>query len=162
MRREELSFRRCVLLSIICSGLSSLPIGLIPAAQANESGILAIGIPVAFWLGLAGEQLFIWRANSLRKAWGEKVDPCLGKSDARPGAMAFFKSPEGTIADVLFLLSSAAFAVAALLKAGEASVQYVLICCVALSFRLHCILNGMNYRYKKLLTEEGTRDEQHS
>ena len=36
---------------------------------------------------------------------------------------------------------------------GEKAIQYIFIFLLVLSFRLHCILNGKNFRYKKFLAK---------
>ena len=147
MRRTVSLFRQCIFFSVLCSFLSSIPIALISVAKGNEDNrVFAIIIPIVFWLGLIGEQ----NGRYPKRIRG------------RPGVFSVFRSMEGMVADLLFLLSLIVFVVIALLNKGEGTFQYILICCMVLSFRMHCTFNGINYRYKKLLTEVGKRDVQHS
>lgn len=152
MRYTASTFRQCIFCSVLCSVLSSIPIALIPLAKENESNkALGILIPVVFWLGLLGEQLFIWRANYYRKVLEKKNGRHSKRIRGRPGVFSALRSMEGLVADLLFLISLTVFVVVALLNKGDGILQYILICCVILSFRLHCTFNGINYRYKKLL-----------
>ncbi len=163
MRRTVSLFRQCISFSVLCSFLSSIPVALIPVAKGNEDDrVFAIIIPIVFWLGLIGEQAFIWRANYYRKVLEKQNGRYPKRIRGRPGVFSVCRSMEGMVVDLLFLLSLIVFIVIALLNKGEGAFQYILICCMVLSFRLHCTFNGINYRYKKLLTEVGKRDVQHS
>lgn len=154
MRKAASVFRRCVSFSAVCSILSSVPILLIPIAKGNEkSGVFGIMIPAAFWLGLIGEQISIWRANGCRKTLEKKRERYPKRIRGRPGVFSPFRTTEGAACDVLFLLGLIVFIVVALLHKGEGALQYVLIFCMVLSFRLHCIFNGINYRYKKFMAK---------
>lgn len=154
MRKAASAFRLRVFFSVVCSILSSAPILLIPIAKGNgEGGALDALIPAAFWLGLIGEQISIWRANACRKTLEKKRERHPKRIRGRPGAFSPFRTTEGAVCDLLFLLCLIVFIVAALLHKGEGALQYVLIFCMVLSFRLHCIFNGINYRYKKFLAK---------
>lgn len=162
MRSSASVFRRCIMFSILCSVLSSVPVALIPFVRGNgDNKVFNIIIPVIFWLGLIGEQFFIWRANRYRKILEKKNSRYPKRIRGRPGVFSVFRSTEGMVADALFLICLIVFVVFALLHKGESVLQYILIFCMILSFRLHCIFDGINYRYKKLLTEVGKRDVQY-
>ena len=162
MRRTVSLFRQGISFSVLCSFLSSIPIALIPMAKVNDSNrALDMLIPIVFWLGLIGEQFFIWRANYYRKVLEKKNERYPKRIRGRPGAFSVFRTTEGIVCDLLFLLSLTVFIVIALKNKGEGVLQYILIGFMVLSFRLHCTFNGINYRYKKLLTEVGKRDVQH-
>ena len=78
------------------------------------------------------------------------------------GYNEFLRYSEEFAADILFIVSLTAFIVVSVMKIGEDVLQYALISCVILSFRLHCLLNGINYRYSKKIKKEGKRDAKNS
>lgn len=163
MKKTVSIFNRHIVCSVLCSFLSSVPIVLIPVAKGNEDNkVFAVMIPIIFWLGLTGEQFFIWRANFYRKKLQQTNGRYPKRIRGRPGVISFFMTLEGMAADLLFLVSLIVFVVIALLHKGESVLQFILIFCLILSFRLHCTFNGINYRYKKILTEVGKRDVQHN
>ncbi len=133
--------------SMACSVLSSL--SLLATVMANSEGenkAILVACALLFWIGFLLEQFFFWRANRLMRSAITK-DRChtLGK----PGVISLSTYTEGFVIDVVFILSSIALMICILVGLGEALMQYVLICLVVLTFRLHCFLNGRNYKYKK-------------
>lgn len=160
MKKTVSIFNRHIVCSVLCSFLSSVPIVLIPVAKGNEDNkVFAVMIPIIFWLGLAGEQFFIWRANFYRKKLQQANGRYPKRIRGRPGVISFFMTPEGMAADLLFLVSLIVFVVIALLHKGESVLQFILIFCLILSFRLHCTFNGINYRYKKILSRSVERHD---
>ena len=152
MRDAALVFRQCIFFSVLCSVLSSVPIALISIAKGSEeSKILGLLIPAVFWLGLSGEQFFFWRANHYRKMLEKQNGRYPKRIRGKPGIFSLFRTTEGMAADVLFLISLIVFIVIASFGVGKEALQCIMICCVILSFRLHCIFNGINYRYYKIL-----------
>lgn len=154
MRYAASAFKKCMFFSVFYSVLSSVPVAFIGYAKQNEENkLFAVIIPVVFWLGLIGEQFFMWRADYYRKMLENKNGRYPERIRGKPGIFSVFKTTQGAVADVLFLISLAVFAFFAFRKVGEGSLQYILIGFAILSFRLHCTFNGINYRYKKLLTK---------
>lgn len=153
MRRWVIIYSRSITFSIVLSVISSLSLLSILFLHKSEllDSILKVVFPIVFWLGLIGEQFFIWKSNSIRKMIenSEKFP----KSRSGIGLISFFKSEAGLVADVALIISFITLLILMLLGIGESVVQYLFIFLLVLSFRLHCILNGKNFRYKKYLAK---------
>ncbi len=137
--------------AIIASTISSLAI--LAAALVELDGknkIILIAAALIFWLGLILEQIMIWQANHLLNRKLKKDD---GWHKRRIGIFSVAACGEGLIADIVLLMSIMALFFCHRFSIGETLIQYVLVCLIVLSFRMHCILNGKNYIYKKLLRE---------
>lgn len=153
MRRWIKVYSNSITCSIVFSVISSLSILSIVFLDKSESLdiVLRIVFPIVFWLGFVGEQFFIWKATFLRKSI-EKSDD-FRKNKAGIGLISFLRTEAGLIADVALALSSITLLILIIFSIGENVVQYVFIFLLVLSFRLHCILNGKNFRYKKYLAK---------
>lgn len=139
--------------SIVCSFLSSISLlaGLFTGLNQATDIIIKIIFPLSFWVGLGFEQFFIRKADLLRKEIETSED--YRKIRGKPGVLSISKTRSGAIADLL-LLASLLFLILFLLTGfGEKVIQYILVFLLVLSFRLHCILNGKNFRYKKYLAK---------
>lgn len=133
--------------AIRCSVASSL--SLLAAIMVNNEGknkteLLIFGI--VFWVMLIFEQVFFWRANKLMRSLIKKKNPL---KNQRMGLLSVATCKEGMIVDLIFFISLVALIVCMIFGLGKSYLQSVLICLVVLAFRLHCFLNGRNYRYKK-------------
>lgn len=146
------SLSKSIILAIIFSVLSSVMLLAIIFTE-NETKIAAflkIFSPTMFWIMLLGEQFFIWRANGMRK----KIQKARYKSVALPGIVAFMQTGAGTVADIFCGVSIILFVITSLCDIGSNTTQYLLIFLIILTFRLHCILNGKNFRYKLYLSRK--------
>ena len=159
MRNNLLFFKRCVFFSLLSSVLSSLSIAFIPIASMHDANkMLTIIIPLVFWAGTVCEQSFMITASRYRKNIETSSKQDLKRIRGRPGVISVFKTIEGTVADVMFLISLVVTIVMTSLNIGSETLQYIAICCAVLLFRLRCTFNGINYRYIKILTEVGKQD----
>lgn len=134
--------------SLVCSVISSL--SLLAAILVNSEGknkeiLIAFGL--VFWIGLILEQVLFWRANRLMRI---AITKDRRRIRGKPGIISLSTYIEGLVVDAVFIISLIAFVVCTAFSLGESLMQYVLICLMVLSFRLHCFLNGRNYKYKKL------------
>lgn len=133
--------------AVVCSVISSL--SLLAAVLVNNEGkykaiLMAFGFIA--WIGLILEQVFFWKANQfMKKAMRKEKYRIVG----RVGILSVFGCIEGLIADIVFFVSVIAFIVCAATGYGVDFIQYICICLIVLSFRLHCFLNGRNYKYIK-------------
>ena len=134
--------------SVACSVVSSL--SLMAAMLVNSEGKnkeILITFALLFWIGLVLEQILFWKANQLMKN-------ALTKDRRRirggPGIISLSTYMEGFVVDILFVISLISLIVCIAFGFGETLMQYIFICLMVLSFRLHCFLNGRNYKYKKL------------
>lgn len=113
--------------------------------------VLKFVFPIVFWIGLIAEQFFIWKANSIRK----QIEASVGKRriHMKPGIISFLQTEAGAITDIVMAISFIVLVILMALGTGEKAIQYIFIFLLVLSFRLHCILNGKNFRYKKFLAK---------
>lgn len=147
---SELKRKHAVLFitSLVCSVISSL--SLLAAILVNSEGknkeiLIAFGL--VFWIGLVLEQILFWKANQLMKIALLKDRR---RIRGRPGIISLSTYMEGFVVDIVFVVALISLVVCMAFGFGETLMQYILICLMVLSFRLHCFLNGRNYKYKKL------------
>lgn len=137
-------------LSIIFSFVSSASILLCIFAERRDLPLFLFLIPMIFWLGLIGEQILFWSANSvLKKIIGTGK---IRRLRARPGIIAPLQTRWGIIADFIFVISLIVFAIMAIVSPSSDAIQFIFLFLIVFSFRIHCIANGKNYKYKKYLT----------
>ena len=141
--------------SMVSSVISSSALLLCFWGIQREKEIFAIIIPIVFWVGLILEQCFMWEANRIFNKF--KKVRCL------PGIISICKTQLGFISEIVFLVTLIGFIVLFVGRWGEQFFQYILLFFIVLSFRIHCIANGKNYRYKNnLLYERGKRHDEKS
>ena len=155
MRQTYKEHRVLLIASVIFSILSSFAIPFIAFALKYDAKWAKTPISLLFWLGLIGEQVCFWHANSILK----KLRPTI-KTRFKPkiGLISPFGTSTGAIADIVFAVSFIAFIILCIFKIGENNFQYLFLFLLVLSFRLHCILNGKNFWYSNLLSR---RDKRH-
>lgn len=153
MNRLFRKFSRMIKLSIaasIVSSVSILGIAFIGKELAFEK-LIQILFPIIFWVGTIIEQAMIWSANSIRTKL--EAEGKLRRIRGRPGALSILQTEEGAITDFVLIISIITLSVLLLFKIGKDFTQYLFIFFIVLSFRMHCILNGKNFRYKKYLAK---------
>lgn len=153
MRLGIKKFSSFVSLSIIASIISSVSIMecAFLGKSDNIDQVIKIIFPLVFWIGFLAEQFFIWNANSIRKKL--ETEPKLRRIQGRLGVLSILQTEEGAITDIVMAISMIVFAILLLFKIGKGFPQYLFIFLIVLSFRLHCILNGKNFRYRKYLVK---------
>lgn len=153
MRLGIKKFSLFVNLSVIASIISSVSIMACAflGKSDNIDQVIKIIFPLVFWIGLLIEQYFIWNANSFRKKL--ESEGKLRRIRGKPGAVSILQTEEGAIADLILVISLIVFVILLLFGIGKGFPQYLFIFFVVLSFRMHCILNGKNFRYKKYLAK---------
>ena len=144
MRQLIFKFTRLVNTAIVCSFISSFALLSCIFIGMNDISDKIIGIifPIIFWLGLNAVRKEIENTGETRKFRG------------RPEIINIWKNRYGAIADIVCIVSLLLLVVFMIIGIGEKAIQYILIFLLVLSFRLHCILNGQNFRYKKILVKE--------
>lgn len=130
--------------AIVFSLISSLPIlgyGSVGIDEQIDS-IVKVIFPVIFWIGLAGEQICFWLSwHDLKKS---EAAIC---NDSKPGILSVFQTRPGKIADLILTGSATLLIVLMIADIGKENIQLILLFSTVLSFRMHCILNGRNYKY---------------
>lgn len=151
MKKVYKSFSLNITISLVYSLISSFAI--LPVMFLGEdefkNQIIKIIFPVIFWLCTVFELVFIITANSIRKEL--ENNPGNKKFKRRIGVISFFSNKFAANVDLIFIVSLIVFLVMSIFGLGEKVVQYVLMFILILTFRVHCTLNGKNYRYKRYL-----------
>ena len=142
-KKHSLLFVTSVVYSAI-SSLSLLAAILVNSEGKNKEILIAFGL--VFWIGLILEQILFWRANRLMRI---AITRDKRRIRGKPGIISLSTYMEGLVVDAVFIISLIAFMVCIAFGLGESLMQYIFICFMVLSFRLHCFLNGRNYKYKK-------------
>ena len=154
------------LISVLLAVIPAVLILCIPLVSLEGSGFQKAGayiISAVFWLCVILELWMVRMCNSERLWLERRKVRSRMLAQAGPGVISFIKTREGLIADVIMFVSLIAVIVIAWIQVRS---QWVILSCVSvlyLSFNMHCLLNGKNYRYIKLLSnykKEHERDEQ--
>jgi len=144
--KNEKKFCVFIVLSVIFSLVSTMPILLCMFNFSDETKqLFSVILSTLFWGGLIAEQVFIWLADRLRKQ--ELPKNLKSKKRQRVGIASFCETKVGIATDVVFVISLMIYIVLFVGDWGVLVVQYVCLFLIVLSFRVHCIANGKNYRY---------------
>ena len=155
-------FSKKIVLAIIASCVSSLSILTCIFIGENETlnTILKIIFPLIFWIGLILEQVWISQINKMRKEL-EKEDK-RKQPRLKPGIISIFQTEEGAKADIAFAVSFLILIILMIFEIGTNVLQYIFIFLSVLTFRMHCILNGKNFRYKKFFSKRKVENDVNS
>lgn len=135
-----------VVLSMAFSFVSTVPVLLCVIDFTDQTKqLFTIILSASFWGGLIAEQVFIWLADRLRKR--ELSKNVKETEKHRVGIASFCKTKAGTVSDIVFAVSFITFVVLFIGGWGISFAQYLCLFLIVLSFRVHCIANGKNYRY---------------
>lgn len=107
---------------------------------------LAYLIASAFWVFLAAGYLTFSRIAASRKK-AEKDNPDSSKRARRPGIVTFFANPTAAKADVLLGVSLVLTPVLQSIPSVDQKVTVVSFSILIFALHMHCIYNGVNYRY---------------
>lgn len=126
------------------------------ALQRMAAYILA----AAFWISIATE-FFMVKLCTYERRWLERRGyRNKGLRYSKPGIFSFFKSTEAVVADIVLFLSIIIVGISVCMQIKTEWMIMGGISILVLSFNLHCILNGRNYRYIKKYKKEQEQDEQ--
>lgn len=140
--------------------LLCIPIGDLDGSALQR--MLAYIFAAGFWLSVIAESVFVWLASRERKRLERRGYRDKSISHSPVGIISFFKSPEASGVDVFLFLSTITVVIFLWLQVKTSWMIMAGVSIWFLSFNLHCILNGRNYRYFKrlrLYKEERKRDE---
>lgn len=150
------------LISVVAAVVSSLQILCIPFVDLDGTffqRIAAYILATAFWLSLILELCMIRMCSSERKWLEHKKIRFRVLLQAHQGVISFAKTIPGTVADVVMFLSLIAVTIAVWTKIQSQWLVLDLVTALYLSFHLHCLMNGKNYRYIKLLSKYAKEHE---
>lgn len=104
-----------------------------------------------FWIGLIGTILMALKINSRRKT-SYRFNEAFG-NQKQLGLIHFFQNRQALIVDIAMIISIIALIIA---KGCYANLQvvYVIIAVFIFSFGMHCMLNGVNYKYINYIKEQ--------
>ena len=141
-RKEMLNF------FIFYLSLLSLAIALMPAGNAlkGSTKILMYCSGTGSWIGLIGTIYMALRINHNRK--GSYRFHELNGDQKQLGLTHFFKNREAIIIDSLMFISIISVIIVKLCNAGL-QLLFVFFALFVFSFGMHCMLNGINYKYLK-------------
>lgn len=154
MNRLYHCFSQNIIISIFFSFISSvaiLPIIMLGEDETKNSLIRYLS-PVIFWLGVIFEQVFIITASSVRKKLEKQ--PKNKKFKRNIGLFSVFSNKYASVFDLIFLATLVVFLVMCIFGLGVNVVQYVVLFILIFAFRMHCTLNGKNFRYKIYLQKK--------
>lgn len=147
-------FRVYLLLSVIFSCIGSALLLVVPLVSTSGSTLVKAGAYVlagTFWLSIVFELFSVFRCSKERQRLEQKLYHSRRVKYAMPGVVSFFKSYEATVADILLFISAIAIAVILWIRAGNEWAIVSFVSLFFLSFNMHCLFNGRNYRFYKLL-----------
>jgi len=149
MKKKRKQHEQFLYSSLLCSLISSMAVLLCVPAEISKSEMYVNFIPIVFWIGTILEQLFMWNANITYKRL-VRIDDT-PKDNDRIGIISIGKTRLGKIADLAFVISIIVFLILYIGRWGKENIQFILLFFIIFSFRVHCITNGKNYRYKENL-----------
>lgn len=124
----------------------------IPFVNLETIGWQRVGAYVVaslFWLSVIAEIVFVLLSTQFRKRLENERKGKKSKDGLQPGIISFFKNREAKIVDIIFLVSVVVVLILILAKVKTGWMVMASFSTLFLSFNLHCILNGKNYRYIK-------------
>lgn len=153
------------LITILFAVLEFILILCIPLVNLNGSLAQKIGayiLAMFFWTSIASEGIFVYMATQERKWMERRCFRNRVMKHSQPGVISFLKNVEASVVDVVLFASAILVVV---LIWSQTKTEWMIMTGISilfLSFNLHCILNGKNYRYLKmyrLYKKEHERDE---
>jgi hypothetical protein len=133
--------------------VSVIAIICVPFVEINGAigqRIAAYTVATLFWIGLVLELIMVRKCSCEREKLEQRESEDTIHSNI--GIISFAKTQEGRTADIVLVL---ALIVNLFLRIIKRNTEWISISCISvlyLSFHLHCLLNGKNYRYIKLFT----------
>ncbi len=103
---------------------------------------ISIIIALLFWGGLLSELILVGVTSFDRKC----VKLNKNQKKMKIGLISFIKTPVGRIADILFLISAMIFMIQLCLNVSDVKSVIPVLSVLYLSFHMHCLYNGINYR----------------
>lgn len=153
MKPEEERFIKMFNTASVFTVLSSLLIAMIPLADFQgdmPQKILAYAIGLFFWVFVLTGGTFFFAANKKRKEIASQEDMKTQKKRGIPG-LRFFQTEQGANIDVVFLVILICNIILAFIKFDVGWIKSEVVFLLVLSFQMHCILNGENFKYKKYI-----------
>lgn len=144
--------KKSILLYYCCIVIGVTVIALIPFADFQGAvgiRILSYSLSALIWLIFAGEILITYVASKSRRTLesGGQLHKKIKRGPV--GVFAFVKNKEAFFADVVLFVSTVLIVLLAVFKVSSRIINIFVLILLFVSFNLHCVLNGRNYRYYK-------------
>lgn len=155
--------QRILIISIVLSSIGAVQILLIPLTNINGSWherLFAYAISGIFWVSIIVQVVLTVKAKSTREYLQDRGYRIKGIRHAPIGVVSFFKNTEAIVSDATLFVSAIVLAI--IIWLGITTSWLIIICLslLFLSFSLHCIFNGKNYRYNKAFKKFKKEHEQ--
>lgn len=108
--------------------------------------IIAYMIGVLFWAGLVAGCVMLFFVNKHRKS-----DDSFRPKKKKPGVISFFSNQQAMLVDILMVILFVLFLVFLFVPWFNQGVTVVLMAGFLFAFNMHCVLNGVNFRYIQYL-----------
>lgn len=151
---KKLKLLVCLMICLAC--LQCLLIFTIPFVSVEGNSIqriMAYVVAMFFWLAVISEIIIARQSSKIRAKMERRIYRNKQIRLSSVGILSFFKNKEAMMADVLLFVSVVVLGIVIWAKIVT---TWIIICVVSiliLSFNMHCILNGRNYRYIKALNK---------
>ena len=153
------------LITISLAVLEFVLILCIPLVNLDGSSAQKIGayiLAAFFWICIAIEGIFVHLSTQERRWMERRGFRNRALKHSPPGVISFFKNLEAMVVDIILFISAILVVILVWTQVKTGWMIMAGISILFLSFNLHCILNGKNYRYLKayrLNKKEHERDE---
>lgn len=151
---SKTKLNRYIYLCIVMACLQFLLLVLIPFANVEGTEgqrMFAYVIAFLFWTSIFAEIIFLCMANSQRKRLSRKLYRNKEISQSLLGIFSFLKNKEAMVVDIMLFLSVILLGIIIWTNVKTGWIIIGVVSVLVLSFNLHCIFNGKNYRYLKEL-----------
>lgn len=163
MRTDIKKLSKYIKLTLLMSFISTIVLMLVPFAinkDGNNMGLLIV-VPIVFWLFLFAEQYFVIMTTKSRKNVLKKYN-VNAKTKFRIGLLSFYSTKQGKNIDTILLITLLIYFILTILRIDEMFLTCLLLTIIVFSFRCHCIFNGKNFRYIKILKGEVRTNEKNT
>lgn len=121
--------------------------------KKGEVTVLTYLCGAGFWIGLIATVLMAIKINLSRKK--SPVFASISDTQRRFGLVHFFSNKEAVIIDILLFVTVVGCVLARYVISGNTA-TFIFVGLFIFSFGMHCMLNGINYRYIKYKVRRDT------
>lgn len=143
-RRKRMLYIYTLFLFVCAVSFVLMPIG---GSMEEKTKIPMVISGVIFWIGLLGTVFTALKINRCRKN-DYRFNKKFGNL-RQPGLICFFRNRPALIFDSMMFISIAGVIVAKLCT-KELLPTFIFLSLFVFSFGMHCMLNGINYKYIKI------------
>lgn len=142
-RRKHMLWLFMGFLAVLSIGIILMPIG---SMNKEKTMLLMYLSGAAFWIGIIGTVYMTFKINRSRKG-SYRFNEQFG-NQKQFGLIHFFQNKEAMLVDVCMFISIIGFIIAKICS-SHLVVSFIFLALFVFTFGMHCLLNGINYRYLK-------------